>query len=178
MDTPRILVVAACVGALSVLGACQGGGTPAPPARQAKKAPAAPPASAPKGPVASAASASATPAPPLAPSYDPRGRRDPFRPLVVARVSTRPKTGLASLDPTDLKLTGIVWDQRGYYALVEASNGLGYVIRLNDVIGDEARVTKITPEGMTLQLETRAEFPGEKAQKRLVEIRLRKEEEH
>jgi len=175
MDTPRILVVTACLGALSLLGACQGGGTPAPPAPQAKKAPAAP---APKGPVASAAPASATPAPPPAPGYDPRGRRDPFRPLVVARVSTRPKTGLASLDPTDLKLTGIVWDQRGYYALVEASNGLGYVIRLNDVIGDEARVMKITPEGMTLEMESRGDLPREKGPKRLVEIRLRKEEEH
>jgi Tfp pilus assembly protein PilP len=89
----------------------------------------------------------------------------------------RAKTGLASLDPADLKLTGVIWDRRGYYALVEAPNGLGYVIRLNDVIGEDARVMKITPEGMTLEMETRAELPREKGQKRLVEIRLRKEEE-
>lgn len=76
-----------------------------------------------------------------------------------------------------MKLTGIVWDQRGYYALVEAPNGLGYVIRPNDVIGDEARVTRITPQGLVVEMETRGELPREKGQKRQVEIRLRKEEE-
>jgi Tfp pilus assembly protein PilP len=174
MNTRRLFAVLACGSALAALGACQGGGTPAPPAPVAKKAPPAPVAKAPAAPVAAA-----TPPAPGAPTYDPRGRRDPFAPLVVARVAAaRPKTGLASLDPADLKLTGVVWDQRGYYALVEAPNGLGYVIRLNDVIGEEARVMKITPEGMTLEVEARAELPREKSSRRLVEIRLRKEEEH
>jgi Tfp pilus assembly protein PilP len=175
MNTRRLFAALACGGALALLGGCQGGGTPAPPAPAAKKAPPAPAAKAPAGPVAAAA----TPPAPSAPTYDPARRRDPFIPLVVARVATaRPKTGLASLDPADLKLTGIVWDKRGYYALVEAPNGLGYVIRLNDVIGEDARVMKITPEGMTLEVEARGELPREKSSKRLVEIRLRKEEEH
>jgi len=159
--------MAGCLGAAAVLAGCWGGGTPAP---TDKAAP---------GPAKAPAPAAAAAAPaPAAYTYTPRGRRDPFRPLVVARVAAaRPKTGLASLDPQDLKLTGIVWDQRGYYyALVEAANGIGYVIRANDVIGDEARVTQITPQGMSLEIETRAELPREKSQKRLVEIRLRKEE--
>jgi Tfp pilus assembly protein PilP len=96
----------------------------------------------------------------------------------VARVTApRPKTGLASLDPEDLKLTGVVWDQKGYYALVEAPNGLGYVIRTNDVIGDEARVTRITPEGMVLEMEARSDLPRQGGARRLLEIKLRKEEE-
>lgn len=167
----RALALAGCFAAGTLLAACQGGGAPSTPT-PAGKAPAAG-AQAPAGAPTAAAPAAA------AYTYNPSGRRDPFRPLVVPRVATaRPKTGLASLDPQDLKLTGIVWDQRGfYYALVEAANGIGYVIRANDLIGDEARVTKITPEGLTLEIETRAELPREKSQKRLVEIRLRKEEE-
>lgn len=196
-DRFQALKIMPCVGALALLAGCQGGGTSAPPAPEAQKAPPAaaakaPPSAAPtKGPAGATAAgarqttasapapAAASPSAPAGFTYDPRGRRDPFRPLVVVRAPTaRPKTGLASLDPAELKLTGIIWDQRGfYYALVEAPNGLGYVIRTNDVIGEEARVTKITPEGMTLELETRAELPRERGQKRLVEIRLRKEEE-
>jgi hypothetical protein len=153
MNRRRVFPVTACLGALTILAACQEGGTPAPQSPATKKAP-------------------------PAFNYTPGGRRDPFRPLVMARApAPRAKTGLASLDPADLKLTGVIWDRRGYYALVEAPNGLGYVIRLNDVIGEDARVMKITPEGMTLEMETRAELPREKGQKRLVEIRLRKEEE-
>ena len=91
--------------------------------------------------------------------------------------TARPKTGLASLDPEDVKLTGVVWDQKGYYALVEAPNGLGYVIRTNDIIGDEARVTKITPEGMVLEVEARTDLPRQGGGRRLLEIKLRKEEE-
>jgi len=49
--------------------------------------------------------------------------------------------------------------------------------RANDVIGDEARVTRITPEGLTLEVQTRAELPRQTGARRLLEIRLRKEEE-
>ena len=158
------------------------GPPPAPtaPAKKAAPAPAPGKAPAPAAALPGASAATPAPAPPVkaAFAYESRGRRDPFRPLVVARPPTqRPKTGLASLDPGELKLTGIVWDQRGYYALVEAPNGLGYVIRANDVIGDEARVTRITPEGLTLEVQTRAELPRQTGARRLLEIRLRKEEE-
>jgi hypothetical protein len=96
---------------------------------------------------------------------------------VVREAAPRAKTGLASLDPNDLKLTGIVWDRRGYYALVEAPNGLGYVIRPNDVIGDEARVAKITPEGLVLEIDARSDLPRKQGAKRTVEVKLRKPEE-
>lgn len=190
MERYRASAMTACLGALTLLAGCGSGGPPASPPQAASKAPPASAAKAPAPPLATKAPTAATaagpqggpaaPGPASVPAfaYDPHGRRDPFRPLIVARVATpRPKTGLASLDPVDLKLTGVVWDQRGYYALVEAPNGLGYVIRTNDVIGDEAKVTKISPEGMTLEMEARAELPREKGQKRLVEIRLRKEKE-
>jgi Tfp pilus assembly protein PilP len=108
--------------------------------------------------------------------YDTKGRRDPFRPLIRPRVETvraRPKTGLAALEVKELKLAGIIWGGKDYYALVEAPNGAGYVVRINDVVGEDARVAKITPDGVTFEVRT---SPVPQAQARLVELRLRKEE--
>ena len=133
-------------------------------------------------PAQPAAAKPAAPAPPPAPAappftYEARGRRDPFRPLIAPRVETvkkdRPKTGLAALDVKELKLAGIVWGGRGFYALVEAPTGAGYVVRVNDVVGEDARVAKITSDGVTFEVRT---SPVPQSQARLVELRLRKEE--
>ena len=112
-------------------------------------------------------------------SYEIAGRRDPFRPLVMPKtvtVKVRPKTGLASLEVNELKLVGIVWGQRGYYALVEAPTGAGYVVRANDVIGEDAVVTKITSEGVQVEVKTASAGPQGTAKSRVVELRLKKEE--
>jgi Tfp pilus assembly protein PilP len=109
-------------------------------------------------------------------SYEAKGRRDPFRPLIAPRTEvarTRPKTGLAALEPKELKLTGIIWGGRGFYALVEAPNGAGYVVRVNDVVGENARVAKITSDVVTFEERM---GPVPQSQARLVELRLRKEE--
>ena len=84
-----------------------------------------------------------------------------------------PKTGLAALEPKELKLTGIIWGGRGFYALVEAPNGAGYVVRVNDVVGENARVAKITSDVVTFEEQM---GPVPQSQARLVELRLRKEE--
>jgi Tfp pilus assembly protein PilP len=123
------------------------------------------------------AAATPPPAPAAAPyAYETKGRRDPFLPLIKPRVETarvRPKTGLAALDVKELKLAGIIWGGRGYYALVEAPNGAGYVVRLNDTVGEDARVAKITSEAVMFEVRT---SPVPQSQARLVELRLRKEE--
>jgi len=117
------------------------------------------------------------PAPTTAPyTYEVKGRRDPFRPLIKPRVETaraRPKTGLAALDVKELKLAGIIWGGRGFYALVEAPNGAGYVVRLNDTVGEDARVAQITSDAVMFEVRT---SPVPQSQARLVELRLRKEE--
>ena len=122
---------------------------------------------------------SAKDAPP-AYAYETAGRRDPFRPLVMPKTEAvakvRPKTGLASLEVNELKLVGIVWGQRGYFALVEAPTGAGYVVRANDVIGDDAHVTKITPEGVQIEVKSVASGPQGATKSRVVELRLKKEE--
>lgn len=135
-------------------------------------------------PVRRAPSPVAAPATPVSPPaqatppyvYETKGRRDPFRPLIRPRVETvraRPKTGLAALDVKELKLAGIIWGGRGYYALVEAPNGAGYVVRINDIVGEDARVAKITSDGVTFEVRT---SPVPQSQARLVELRLKKEE--
>jgi len=148
---------------------CSGGGSPTPsptppprPAQPAQAKPVAPVAAAPARPTY---------------VYELRGRRDPFRPLIEPRVKavkTGPKAGLAALDVNEIKLSGIIWEQRGFLALVEAPDGKGYVLRVNDTIGGDARVSKITPEGVTF--EVRGPTPLPQARTRLVELRLRKEE--
>jgi Tfp pilus assembly protein PilP len=144
-------------------------------------APARPPQAAAASPAASA------PAPkPAAPlyAYEAKGRRDPFLPLIAPRVPevggrSKP-TGLAALQVNELKLAGIVWEQRGFFALVEAPNGAGYVLRVNDTVGGGARVTSITPQAVTFEVRigvTRGEAtPSQPTRTRMVELRLRKEE--
>lgn len=113
--------------------------------------------------------------------YETKNRRDPFRPLIVPRVETTARgkcqpgqPGLGCLDVKELKLAGIVWGQRGYYALVEAPNGAGYVLRVNDTVGEGARVTKIASDIVAFEVKG---GPGLQAQPaRVVELRLRKEE--
>lgn len=161
-----ILAALALVALVGVSG-CSDSGTPNPPV--------------PPRPAPAAAAKPAAPAPLPAPappySYEAQGRRDPFRPLIAPRTTevarTRPKTGLAALEPKELKLTGIIWGGRGFYALVEAPNGAGYVVRVNDVVGENARVAKITSDVVTFEERM---GPVPQSQARLVELRLRKEE--
>lgn len=156
----------AVVALVSVSG-CSDSGTPSAPA--------------PPRPAQTAAAKPAPPVPQPAPAvppyaYEAKGRRDPFRPLIRPRVETartRPKTGLAALDVKELKLAGIIWGGRGYFALVEAPNGAGYVVRMNDIIGEDARVAKITSDAVMFEVQT---SPVPKSQARQVELRLRKEE--
>ncbi len=166
----------AVVGALALaLAGCSGGGTPSP------TPPVKPPAAAAAKPgTPGGAPAGAAPAPKAEEApyvYEAKGRRDPFRPLIAPRVveaKARPKTGLAALEVSELKLSGIVWDRRGFLALVEAPNGAGYVLRVNDIVGESARVSNITPE--TVTFEVKAATVREPGATRLVQLRLRKEE--
>jgi Tfp pilus assembly protein PilP len=88
------------------------------------------------------------------------------------------RPGLPGLRVAELKLTGIIWGGRGYYALIEAPDGKGYVLRQNDLVGEDAdesaRVSKIAPDGVTFDVQGVVQTPS--ARTRVVELRLRKEE--
>jgi len=118
-----------------------------------------------------------TPPPPYV--YEAKGRRDPFRPLIAPKVAVvkkprRPTTELGGLEVNELKLVGVVWERRGYFALVEAPSGKGYVLRLDDIVGEDARVASITPQGVTFEIKVAPAL--KQAQARAMELRLRKEE--
>jgi hypothetical protein len=76
--------------------------------------------------------------PPL--SYDAKGRRDPFVPISLAKDTP-------GLSVTALKLAGVIRG-RTLLALVEAPNGLGYILKPGDTLGD-GRVTEITQSAVT-----------------------------
>ena len=64
-----------------------------------------------------------------APGYDPKGRRDPF-------VSLELSGGAKGLQVSTTKLTGIVRSARATLALVETPDGIGYILRAGDTLGD------------------------------------------
>ncbi len=129
-------------GLLALLLSGCGGAPPNPPPVEAKPASGVAPAATAvvkPGPVALPKEPEPGPAlPPL--SYDAKGRRDPFVPIVLAK----DKPGLSILT---FKLTGVI-GSRTPLALVEASDGIGYILKSGDTLGD-GRVTEITQSTVT-----------------------------
>ena len=132
--------------ALTLLASGCGGGAP----------PSAPPAAGAPVPVTSAVKPGPValpkepePGPSLPPlSYDGKGRRDPFAPIVLA------KDKPMGLSITTLKLAGVIRG-RTLLALVEAPDGLGYILKPGDMLGD-GRVTEITQNAVTFAVAARA----------------------
>lgn len=129
--------------------ACGGGAPPSPPPAAGAPAPVAAAtatAAAKPGPVA--LPKEPQPGPPLPPlSYDAKGRRDPFVPIVLAK--DKPGLSIATL-----KLAGVIRG-RTLLALVEATDGLGYILKPGDTLGD-GRVTEITQNAVTFAVAARA----------------------
>jgi hypothetical protein len=86
--------------------------------------------------------------PPLA--YDAKGRRDPFTPVSLAGESK-------GINVTAAKLVGIVRAPRGNLALVEGPDGVGYILKSGDGLGN-GRVTSITATTVTFAV---AAQPGQ-----------------
>ena len=128
------------VGVVTTMAAGCGGGTPPPPpAAVAPAAPVAAPVVRPKEPETSKA------LPPIA--YEPKGRRDPFTPIFLGKDN-------AGLSVSAVKLTGVVGGPGGLMALVEAPDGIGYILKPGDALGD-GRVTGITPTSVTFAVSAR-----------------------
>ena len=72
---------------------------------------------------------------PGTPAYEAKGRRDPFEPLDVRLGSERSTVSAA-------RLTGILQGGSGPTALVETSDGIGYILKPGDTLAD-GRVTEI-----------------------------------
>jgi type IV pilus assembly protein PilP len=124
-------------------------------------------------PVGKAAAPPAKKAPPLAgevklepPSlvsytYNPAGKPNPFKPLVVERpqspvkkvaeVVAEPGTPLEKLELTQLKLVAMIWNIADPKAMVEDKAGRGFIVAKGTPIGkNKGRVTQITYEGIVV----------------------------
>ena len=112
------------------------GGSPPPPPAAAVKPVAAVPAAPPPQPPAATTATQPVPlvgAPALpdagANQYDPKNRRDPFASLEVT-------SGPKGLEVASTKLTGIVRGAGTTLALVETQDGIGYILKPGDTLGD------------------------------------------
>jgi type IV pilus assembly protein PilP len=112
------------------------------------------------------------------PMYDATGKIDPFAPLfqekrAVSRKSKKkikriPRTPLERIDLSQLKLVGIIVASSGNRALVEESNGKGYVIKTGTYIG--------TNGGKIVNIKKEAVFVEEQFEDVFGEIQTRKRE--
>jgi len=133
-----LLAVAGVVA--TALAGC-GGGAPPTPSPVAAPAPAAAAAVRPKEP---------EPAKTLpAIAYDAKGRRDPFAPIFLGKDN-------AAISVSAVKLAGIVGGRGGLMALVESPDGIGYILKPGDALGD-GRVTGITPNSVTFAVAARGQ---------------------
>lgn len=117
------------------------------------------------------------------PMYDSTGKIDPFAPLFQEkRVSSKksnkkikriPRTPLERIDLSQLKLVGIIVASSGNRALVEESNGKGYVIKAGTYIGTSGgKITNIKKE--TVFVEEKFEDVFGEIQTRKRELKLPK----
>jgi Tfp pilus assembly protein PilP len=122
MNTRRL---AAATAASFVMAGCGSGSPPPPPAPVAAVAPRPP--VAPKEPDAGPTLAAIP--------YEAKGRRDPFAALVLA-------AGGKGLTIGSAKLVGVIQGRTSPLALVETAEGIGYILKAGDTLGD-GRVTEI-----------------------------------
>jgi type IV pilus assembly protein PilP len=115
-------------------------------------------------------------------TYDPRGRRDPFKSLIEpskpvlptgeARLSCPP---LQDFELASLKLVAIVWGEMGRKAMFKAPNGRGYAVSEEMLIGRQcSRVRRIDSNAVVVE-EVREDAEG-KVMKEEVVLRLRERE--
>ena len=142
------------IGLVTVLGAC-GSSPPPPPPRPAAAAPAQAPSaqSAPLVPVVPPEASVAVP------KYEPKGRRDPFETLVV-------REGSGGLTVASTRLTGIVRSTRSALALIEAPDGIGYILKPGDTLGD-GRLLEIGSDSVVFLVTAKAGAPPNRVVLRL-----------
>lgn len=128
--------------------------------------------------------AKAQPPPVVTYTYDPRGKSDPFRPLVVEKTEAAPLkpkkveevsaegvTPLERMDLTQLKLVAIVWNVPDPKGMVEDGMGKGYIFSVGTSIGkSKGKVTQITSKGVVIR--ERHETPSGKFKTHEVTLKL------
>ena len=135
------------VGMAVMLAACGSTPPPAPPKPSASSQPAA------------AAQAVPTEVAVAVPKYDAKGRRDPFETLEV-------REGSGGLSVAATRLTGIVRSNRSALALVEAPDGIGYILKPGDTLGD-GRLLEIGSDSVVFLVAPKTGAPSNRVVLRL-----------
>jgi type IV pilus assembly protein PilP len=86
-------------------------------------------------------------------TYDPAGRRDPFRSLLVReqnRGGAERPPGIAGIGIDDLVVHGIWKTRAGYVAQIRATDNKSYLIRAGDLLYD-GEVTRVGPNEVSFR---------------------------
>jgi Tfp pilus assembly protein PilP len=86
-------------------------------------------------------------------TYDPAGRRDPFRSLLIRaenRAGAQRPPGIAGIAVDDLILQGIWKTKAGYVAQIRGTDNKSYLIRAGDLLYD-GEVTRIGPNEVSFR---------------------------
>ena len=99
-------------------------------------------------------------------TYDPKGKPDPFKPLVVERTETASgkkgtgefisegATPLERMDLAQLKLVALIWNIPQPRGMVEDATGNGYILSVGTPIGkNKGKITRITSTGVVVSEE-------------------------
>ena len=82
-------------------------------------------------------------------TYDPAGRRDPFRSLLTLTEEGRKRPpGVAGMTVAEVDIAGVVWDpKQGDVAMVIGSDNKGYFLRVGDKIYDATVIAVDSRQG-------------------------------
>ena len=163
MKTPITLVtlgsicatLAGCGGSAAPIPSAQPVGAPVGPAQVAAVRPGG------AAPQSGTALVPATPAIPGSetPKYEDKGRRDPFTEVSVTTIS-------GGLSVITTKLTGIVRGRRSTLALVETQEGIGYILKPGDTLGD-GRLMEIGADNVVFAVGPKGGAPAQRVVLRL-----------
>jgi predicted RNA-binding protein with RPS1 domain len=80
-----------------------------------------------------------------------------------------------ALDIGGYKLSGIVWQRKQYFALLETPDGLGHILKVNDQLGPNARVKEITKDAVLIEM--KEETAARRGQVRTIRLELQQKKE-
>jgi hypothetical protein len=84
-------------------------------------------------------------------TYEVRGRRDPFRSLLIRKQIERSGIpGIAGMTVDELELQGTIRTKAGWMAMMRGSDNKSYLLRKNSTVFD-GEVTEITPSSVTFR---------------------------
>lgn len=110
-------------------------------------------------------------------TYNPAGKRDPFKPFIALGPKkpspTARLTPLQRYDVSELRLVGILKGRAGYRALLEDATGKGFIITKGTLIGPENGVVKEIRNDRVVIKQTHKDIFGQ-IKEREISIRLKK----